>query len=77
MTVFAGPDGSFSSTNFVLKFAHVADKIYRGQQFKATYEADGYFKIGENLGGTCGGSGVCSWGLKSEEIPFKIQPSKA
>lgn len=76
MTVFAGASGEFASTNFALKFTHVADKIYRGEQFKASYEALGQFATGDNLSGTCGGSGVCNWGLKDEEVPFKIQPKK-
>ncbi|KAH7398856.1 hypothetical protein DE146DRAFT_736318 [Phaeosphaeria sp. MPI-PUGE-AT-0046c] len=76
MTVLAGPDGNFSARNFALKFTHVADKLYRGARFTASYEAIGNFKIGDNLAGLCGGGGACNWALQSSDIPFKIKPKQ-
>jgi hypothetical protein len=76
MTVLAGSSGQFGSSDLNLKFAHVADKLYRGSQYTATYEAEGHFAVGDNLKGTCGGSGVCSWALKPENTPFAIKPAK-
>jgi hypothetical protein len=75
MNVLEGSNG-FSSVDFNLKFTHVADVLYRGEEYKATYEAEGHFAVGQNLAGVCGGSGVCSWGLKPESTPFEITPKK-
>ena len=69
-------DGIFSSTDFKLNFTHVADVLYRGSQFKASLSALGHFAVGDNMQGTCGGSGVCTWGLKTESTPVKIQPAR-
>jgi hypothetical protein len=76
MEVLAGSTGSYSSTDFKLKFKHVADVLYHGSEYKASFEAQGSFKVGDNLKGTCGGSGVCSWGLPAEKSPFAIKPTK-
>lgn len=67
----------FSSTNFNLTFTHVADTLYRGEQYTASFQAQGHFEVGGNMQGTCGGSGVCSWGLKQESRPVRITPVKA
>jgi hypothetical protein len=75
MNVLEGSNG-FASGDFNLKFTHVADVLYQGAGYKATYEAEGHFAVGQNLAGTCGGSGVCSWGLKAESKPFAIIPTK-
>lgn len=75
MNVLEGSDG-FGSRDFTLKFTHVADVKYQGSQYKATYEAEGYFTVGQNLAGSCGGSGVCSFSLKGEAKPFEIAPKK-
>ena len=66
----------FSSTDFKLKFSHVPDILYQGGRYTATYEATGSFKVGDNLSGTCGGSGVCSWGLAPGHNPVLVTPSK-
>jgi hypothetical protein len=76
MTVLAGSSEKFASNNLNLKFAHVADVLYRGSQYTAKYEAEGHFAVGDNLSGSCGGSGVCSWGLKAGNTPFAIKPAK-
>lgn len=76
MTVLPGSKGQYSSQDFNLKFTHVPDFINQGQQYTGKYEAEGSFKVGDNLGGTCGGSGVCSWGLQEEKKPFAIKAKK-
>ncbi|EAT77054.1 hypothetical protein HBI56_200380 [Parastagonospora nodorum] len=76
MQVLAGSSGQYSSGDFNLKFRHVPDVLYRGAQYTATFEATGHFAIGDNLKGTCGGSGVCNWGLAAEKKPVLIKPSK-
>jgi hypothetical protein len=76
MQVLAGSEGVYSSQNFNLKFTHVADVLYRGSQYTASYQAEGHFAVGDNMKGTCGGSGVCSWGLSSDKTPFAIKPKK-
>lgn len=75
MTVLEGTAG-FSSEDFKLKFAHVPDVLYDGGRYTATYEATGSFKVGDNLSGTCGGSGVCSWSLNAGHNPVLITPAK-
>jgi len=72
MEVVAGANG-FSSTNFDLKFTRVAQTLYRGSSYTKKFEGEGHFEIGQNLGGSCGGSGVCFWGLKPENSPFPVQ----
>jgi hypothetical protein len=76
MQVLAGSSGSYSSGDFSLKFTHVADVLYHGAQYTASYEAQGHFAVGDNLKGQCGSSGVCSWGLSAEKKPFPIKPTK-
>ncbi|KAF1917047.1 cell death in tomato 1 [Ampelomyces quisqualis] len=76
MEVLAGSLGSYSPNNFKLKFRHVADLIYQGAQYTTSFEAEGSFEVGKNLKGTCGGSGVCSWGLPEGQRPFHITPGK-
>lgn len=76
MEVLAGSSGSYSSNNFGLKFRHVADVLYQGSQYTASFEAQGTFEVGKNLKGTCGGSGVCSWGLPEDQRPFHVTPKK-
>jgi hypothetical protein len=75
MNVLEGSNG-FATGDFNLKFTHVADVLYQGKEYKATFEAEGHFAVGENLSGSCGSSGVCSWGLKAENTPFEITPTK-
>ena len=76
MQVLTGDDGLFSSENFNLKFTHVADLLYQGSEYTASYEAQGLFKLGYNMAGVCGGSGRCSWGLTASKTPFFIKTNK-
>ncbi|KAF2005265.1 cell death in tomato 1 [Amniculicola lignicola CBS 123094] len=57
--------GQFSNTNFNLKFTRKVEVLFRGEAFRKTFSGKGHFDVPTNLGGTCGGSGVCSWGLKN------------
>lgn len=75
MQVLAGSNG-YSSTDFKLKFLHVADVLYQGSEYTASYQGTGSFKVGDNLAGVCGGSGVCSWGLVQGKAPVKIKVTK-
>ncbi|KAF2116633.1 hypothetical protein BDV96DRAFT_491151 [Lophiotrema nucula] len=59
-----------------VQFTRVADVLYQGSDYKKTYTATGTFRVGDNLSGTCGGSGVCNWGLKSESIPVLVTPTE-
>lgn len=63
----------FSVGNFQVVFTRVADVLYLGSQYKKSYEGTATFKVGDNMSGSCGGSGVCGWGLKSELVPYSIQ----
>jgi hypothetical protein len=66
----------FSIHEFDVKFTHVADTLYLGSQYKKTYTGTAHFSLTDNLSGSCGGSGVCSWGLKSGLSPYAIQQSE-
>ncbi|KAK4039386.1 hypothetical protein C8A01DRAFT_16624 [Parachaetomium inaequale] len=41
------------------------------------FEGEAAFKVGAgeegNMGGSCGGSGVCNWGLKQESVPVLVK----
>ncbi|KAF2829843.1 hypothetical protein CC86DRAFT_464343 [Ophiobolus disseminans] len=76
MKVLAGSSGSYSSTNFNLKFTHVADLVYQGSQYTASFEGEGHFEVGNQLAGTCGGSGVCGWGLAPGKNPVLVKANK-
>ncbi|KAH7359876.1 cell death in tomato 1 [Pyrenochaeta sp. MPI-SDFR-AT-0127] len=75
LTVLEGSNG-FSTTDFKLKFAHVADVLYQGSRYTATYIAESNFKVGDQLAGQCGGSGACGWGLAPGKNPVLIAPTK-
>ncbi|KAF1943127.1 cell death in tomato 1 [Clathrospora elynae] len=76
MRVLDGGNG-FGTGVFNLTFTHVLDVLYLGEEYTASYVATGHFEVGKNMAGTCGGSGVCNWGLKPENNPFPITPKKA
>lgn len=69
-------NGEFQYTNFDVKFTRVAETIYLGSAYKKTFVGTGHFEVGKNMAGSCGGSGVCSWGLKPENSPTAIQQSE-
>jgi len=62
----------FSVGKFEVVFTRVAEVAYHGMRFGKRFEAQARFEIGDNLTGSCGGSGVCSWGLKAELKPLSV-----
>lgn len=65
-----GEDGSAGTTNFGLEFKLVDNVTVLNEVYTRTFTGEGHFKVGDNLSGTCGGSGVCNWGLNTK--PFLI-----
>ena len=63
--------GTSGTTNFTLEFKLIDDVIVLGTRYTKTFAGGDHFEVGTNLGGSCGGSGVCSWGLNSS--PYKIK----
>ncbi|KAF2257141.1 hypothetical protein BU26DRAFT_513851 [Trematosphaeria pertusa] len=65
----------FSANNFTAVFTRVAEVLYHGSSYRKEYTASKKFFLGSdgNLSGVCGGSGVCSWGLKEGLAPYPIQ----
>jgi len=63
----------FSVAKFDAKFTRVAEVSYQGSSYRKDYEGSAHFEVGDNLGGQCGGSGVCSWQLKGELAPYDVQ----
>lgn len=45
-----------------------------GRTVVKTFKGGDQFKVGTNLGGSCGGSGVCGWFL--ENPPYEIQQTE-
>lgn len=76
MQVQPGTSGQYAAGDFNLKFTHVADVLYRGAQYTATFEAEGNFRVGTNMEGSCGGSGVCGWSLKASSKPALLKAKK-
>ncbi|KAH7116822.1 hypothetical protein B0J11DRAFT_537643 [Dendryphion nanum] len=68
--------GSLGARAFNLKFTHVAEKIALGNAFKKTFQGTANLDTGVNVQQVCGGSGVCSWGLKAENNPFAVQQTE-
>lgn len=62
--------GTSGTTNFTLDFNLVEIVTISGMQYEKTWIGGDHFEVGTNLGGSCGGSGVCSWGLAS--APYDI-----
>ncbi|KAF2798907.1 hypothetical protein K505DRAFT_321537 [Melanomma pulvis-pyrius CBS 109.77] len=75
LEVLPGTSG-FTSTNFDLKFTRVAETLYLGSSYKKTFAGQGHFSLDTNLGGQCGGSGVCFWGLKAGSNPVLVQQAE-
>ena len=50
-----------------------------GGVVRARFEGTALFRVGAdgNMGGSCGGSGVCNWGLKGEAAPVVVTPRLA
>jgi hypothetical protein len=61
-----------ATTNFDVRFTHVDNVTVIGSVYSKVYVGTGHFEVGKNMAGVCGGSGVCSWGLKAEERPSLI-----
>ena len=58
-----GMDVNFTLVNKVSMQSGVVSQTYTGQ---------GHFEVGQNMGGSCGGSGTCSWWLK-ENLTVPIE----
>ncbi|KAF2277646.1 uncharacterized protein EI97DRAFT_489193 [Westerdykella ornata] len=56
----------FGLTNFDVRFRRVAEVGSLGQRFARKFVGEVHLQAPETLSGTCGGSGVCSWGLRGE-----------
>lgn len=68
--------GTSGTTNFTLEFKLVDDVTVFGTRYTKTFIGGDHFELGKNLGGVCGGSGVCSWGLKSSPYIIKQTAKK-
>ncbi|KAL2158148.1 hypothetical protein VTH06DRAFT_4716 [Thermothelomyces fergusii] len=47
--------------------------LQTGGVLKVKFEGEAAFKVGENMAGACGASGVCDWGLKAELVPVLVR----
>ncbi|KAH9904084.1 hypothetical protein F4778DRAFT_733894 [Xylariomycetidae sp. FL2044] len=66
------------TTNFDIRFTLWHSMYVRSGggsgTFRKYYEGTQNFRVGTNMQGTCGSSGVCSWGLKADAKPVLVQP---
>ncbi|KAF2193901.1 cell death in tomato 1 [Zopfia rhizophila CBS 207.26] len=67
----SGEAGYGATTDFGLEFKQFRSVNVLGNLHERTFEGEGKFKVGVNLSGQCGGSGVCNWGLT--ETPYLVQ----
>lgn len=44
--------------------------------WRQSFEGRVGLEVGGNMGGTCGGSGVCSWGLKGDKTPLEVMQKR-
>ncbi|KAI1407791.1 hypothetical protein F5Y13DRAFT_122618 [Hypoxylon sp. FL1857] len=58
-----------------VKFTLTTNLTVDGNEYYKVLEGTQHFSLWENMRGTCGGSGVCSWNLREENIPVLIQPT--
>ncbi|KAI8958603.1 hypothetical protein F5Y11DRAFT_33156 [Daldinia sp. FL1419] len=61
--------------DFNLKFTLTTNLTANGEDYYKVLAGTQHFAIGENMRGTCGGSGVCSWELMQESSPVLIEPT--
>lgn len=64
-----------ATTDFVLRFGlDEAVVLGNGGVARLRFEGEAAFRVGEgeNMGGACGGSGVCNWGLRREVVPVVV-----
>jgi hypothetical protein len=62
------------TSNFGLQFKLVDYVHLVGYEVTKVYEGGDEFSVGSGLSGSCGGSGVCNWGLSSK--PYAIQQTQ-
>ncbi|KAK3944381.1 hypothetical protein QBC46DRAFT_252359 [Diplogelasinospora grovesii] len=65
-------DWPSATENFLLGFTLTEAVILNSGTISKTWAGTGAFAVGENLGGSCGGSGVCNWGLEDEKRPVLV-----
>ncbi|KAF2787451.1 hypothetical protein K505DRAFT_421767 [Melanomma pulvis-pyrius CBS 109.77] len=72
----SGDAGTGATTDFGLVFKLVDSVRVLNQQYTRTFKGKGQFKVGTNLSGQCGGSGVCNWGLTTTPYAIKQKEVK-
>ncbi|KAL7621328.1 hypothetical protein AAE478_008649 [Parahypoxylon ruwenzoriense] len=68
---WVSPTGNFNAT-FTLKTNLTTPD---GDSYYKVLVGTQHFAVGDNMRGSCGGSGVCSWYLMEESNPVLIQPT--
>jgi hypothetical protein len=75
----SGSGSSRVTMNFVLRFGlSEAVVLENGGIMELRFEGEAAFKVGRgeeggNMDGVCGGSGICSWGLKEGLAPVMVK----
>ncbi|KAI0009537.1 hypothetical protein F4779DRAFT_369665 [Xylariaceae sp. FL0662B] len=74
--ILEADSGYFSPTeNIAVKFTLTNNLTIDGDEFYKVLVGIQHFEVGENMRGSCGGSGVCSWELREEDNPVLVQPT--
>ncbi|KAI0119471.1 hypothetical protein F4814DRAFT_240834 [Daldinia grandis] len=71
----ANSNYSSPTEDFDIKFTLTANLTADGEDYYKVLTGTQHFAIGENMRGTCGGSGVCSWELMEESNPVLVKPT--
>ncbi|KAI0885942.1 uncharacterized protein GGS22DRAFT_121685 [Annulohypoxylon maeteangense] len=64
-----------ATTNMDVRFTLTTNLTVDGDEYYKVLVGTQHFQVGENMRGSCGGSGVCSWTLRDESVPVLVQPT--
>jgi hypothetical protein len=64
-----------ATEHFDVRFVHT-DWIDTKYNLRQVFVGRASFEVGVNMRGQCGGSGVCSWGLKTEATPVLVNQTR-
>lgn len=71
-----GVESPSPTQNFDVRFTQVRNLRVPGGNYTQTWVGKASFRIGENMEGLCGASGVCSFGLKAEAQPVLVDQTR-
>ncbi|KAI2469743.1 hypothetical protein F4781DRAFT_208507 [Annulohypoxylon bovei var. microspora] len=64
-----------ATENMNVRFTLTTNLTGDGDEYYKVLVGTQHFQVGDNMSGSCGGSGVCSWSLKEDSVPVLVQPT--